>query len=65
VASGVAVLGQSALTGEPILVQQRGGDEVMSGSTNAGDVFDLVASHHAAESTYAGIVRAGRGGAVL
>src|SRR6202051_4441165 len=57
VASGVAILDQSALTGEPIPVQQRTGAEVMSGSTNAGDAFDLIASHHAAESTYAGIVR--------
>jgi heavy metal translocating P-type ATPase len=57
VASGVAILDQSALTGEPIPVQQRAGDAVMSGSTNAGEAFDLVASHHAAESTYAGIVR--------
>jgi heavy metal translocating P-type ATPase len=57
VASGVAVLDRSALTGEPIPVQQRTGAEVMSGSTNAGDAFDLIASHHAAESTYAGIIR--------
>jgi heavy metal translocating P-type ATPase len=57
VASGVAILDQSALTGEPIPVQQRTGDEVMSGSTNTGEAFDLVASHHASESTYAGIVR--------
>jgi P-type E1-E2 ATPase len=57
VASGVAVLDQSALTGEPIPVQQRVGDEVMSGSTNAGEAFDLFASHHAAQSTYAGIIR--------
>ncbi len=57
VSSGVAILDQSALTGEAIPVRQRAGDEVMSGSTNAGEAFDLVASHHAAESTYAGIVR--------
>src|ERR1700692_2486957 len=57
VASGVAVLDQSVLTGESIPVQQRVGDEVMSGSTNAGEAFDLLASHHAAQSTYAGIVR--------
>jgi heavy metal translocating P-type ATPase len=57
VASGVAVLDQSALTGEPIPVQQRAGDEVMSGSTNTGEAFDLVASHYAAQSTYAGIIR--------
>ena len=29
----------------------------MSGSTNAGEAFDLTVSHRAAESTYAGIVR--------
>jgi heavy metal translocating P-type ATPase len=57
VAGGVAVLDQSALTGESIPVQQRPGDEVMSGSTNVGEAFDLAASNHAAESTYAGIVR--------
>ncbi|WP_431206232.1 heavy metal translocating P-type ATPase [Bradyrhizobium betae] len=57
VASGLAVLDQSALTGEPIPVQQHAGDEAMSGSTNAGDAFDLVVSRRAAESTYAGIVR--------
>jgi heavy metal translocating P-type ATPase len=57
VAGGVAVLDQSALTGEPIPVQQRTGAAVMSGSTNAGEAFDLIASHHAAQSTYAGIVR--------
>ncbi|MGT2438932.1 heavy metal translocating P-type ATPase [Bradyrhizobium betae] len=56
-ASGLAVLDQSALTGEPIPVQQHAGDEAMSGSTNAGDAFDLVVSRRAAESTYAGIVR--------
>ena len=57
VASGLAVLDQSALTGEPIPVQQHAGDEVMSGSTNAGEAFDLIASYRAEESTYAGIVR--------
>jgi heavy metal translocating P-type ATPase len=57
VASGIAVLDQSALTGEPIPVQQRAGDEVMSGSTNAGEAFDLTVSHRVDESTYAGIVR--------
>lgn len=57
VASGLAVLDQSALTGESIPVQQHAGDEVMSGSTNAGEAFDLTVSHRPAESTYAGIVR--------
>ena len=57
VAEGVAVLDQSALTGESVPVQRRAGDTVMSGSTNVGDAFDLAASASAEESTYAGIVR--------
>jgi heavy metal translocating P-type ATPase len=57
VISALAVLDQSALTGEPIPVQHHAGDEVMSGSTNAGEAFDLTVSQRAAESTYAGIVR--------
>ena len=57
VATGVAVLDQSILTGESIPVQRRTGDPVMSGSTNAGDAFDLTATRPAAQSTYAGIVR--------
>jgi heavy metal translocating P-type ATPase len=54
---GLAVLDQSALTGESIPVQHRQGDTVMSGSTNVGPPFDLFALRPAAESTYAGIVR--------
>jgi heavy metal translocating P-type ATPase len=57
VAEGLAVLDQSALTGESLPVQQRLGDSVMSGSTNAGEAFHLTAARRAAESTYAGIVR--------
>jgi heavy metal translocating P-type ATPase len=57
VASGFAVLDESALTGESLPVQRDHDDSVMSGSTNAGDAFDLFASRRAAESTYAGIVR--------
>ena len=57
VADGVAVLDQSALTGESLPVQHRSGDAVLSGSTNVGDAFDLVASRLAAESTYAGVIR--------
>jgi heavy metal translocating P-type ATPase len=57
VAEGLAVLDQSALTGEPMPVQLKVGDLVLSGSSNAGEAFHLVASHRAAESTYAGIVR--------
>lgn len=57
VASALAALDQSALTGEAIPVQYHAGDEVMSGSTNAGEAFDLTVSQSAAQSTYAGIVR--------
>ena len=57
VASGVAILDQSALTGEALPVQQHAGGAVMSGSTNAGDAFDLVVTARAEASIYAGIVR--------
>jgi len=33
------------------------GQQMMSGASNAGEAFDIVASHPAAQSTYAGIVR--------
>ncbi|MGL4811814.1 MAG: HAD-IC family P-type ATPase, partial [Beijerinckiaceae bacterium] len=57
VASLLAILDQSMLTGESIPVHVPFGQEVMSGAANAGDAFDLVASRPAADSTYAGIVR--------
>lgn len=55
--NGQALLDQSALTGESMPVRLGPGQEVMSGSTNAGDAFDLQVTRRAAESTYAGIVR--------
>ncbi len=57
VVEGVAVLDQSALTGEAMPVQLTAGQAVLSGSANVGDAFDLKASRRAAESTYAGVVR--------
>jgi heavy metal translocating P-type ATPase len=57
VAKGVGVLDQSALTGESLPVKIPLGEAAMSGSTNVGEAFDLVATRRAAESTYAGIVR--------
>lgn len=57
VVEGVAVLDQSALTGEAMPVTFMTGGQVLSGSTNVGDAFDLMATRRAAESTYAGVVR--------
>ncbi len=57
VQSGVAVLDESALTGEPLPVRHAAGEAVMSGATNAGDAFDLAVAKRSADSTYAGIVR--------
>ncbi|MBU4528496.1 MAG: heavy metal translocating P-type ATPase [Hoeflea sp.] len=57
VASDYALLDQSALTGEPMPVRLERGQDVMSGSTNAGEAFDLKAARQAKHSTYAGIVR--------
>lgn len=52
-----AILDQSALTGESMPVRLAHGQDVMSGSTNAGEAFDLRVTRRAADSTYAGIVR--------
>ncbi len=52
-----ATLDQTALTGESMPVDPGPDGPVLSGSTNVGEAFDLVASHRAAESTYAGILR--------
>ncbi len=57
VVGGLALLDQSALTGEAMPVSLSAADEVMSGSTNVGGAFDLRAKRTASESTYAGIVR--------
>jgi heavy metal translocating P-type ATPase len=52
-----AMLDQSALTGESMPAPLARGQDVMSGSTNAGEAFDLRVTRRAADSTYAGIVR--------
>ena len=57
VASGTAFVDASALTGESLPAHLSVGAEAMSGSTNAGEPFDLTATRVARESTYAGIVR--------
>ncbi len=53
---GPAVLDESALTGEPALVERAPGDAVRSGVLNAGGAFELRCTLPAAQSTYAGIV---------
>ena len=57
VASDAAFLDTSALTGESLPVRLARGADAMSGSTNAGEAFDLTATREAKDSTYAGIVR--------
>ncbi|MBC7283414.1 heavy metal translocating P-type ATPase [Hoeflea sp.] len=57
VCSQTAFVDTSALTGEPMPRRLSSGGEAMSGSTNAGEAFDITATHRAAQSTYAGIVR--------
>ncbi len=52
-----AVLDESSLTGESLPVKHPPGSRIQSGSVNAGTPFDMRASHPAAQSTYAGIVR--------
>lgn len=55
--SGLAVLDESALTGEPLPAERAVGDPVRSGTVNAGAPFDLRATTDAANSTYAGVLR--------
>ncbi len=53
----VAVLDESALTGEARPVERAPHDPVRSGVVNVGGPFDLRAAATAADSTYAGIIR--------
>ncbi|SFS55304.1 ATPase, P-type (transporting), HAD superfamily, subfamily IC/heavy metal translocating P-type ATPase [Sulfitobacter marinus] len=57
VASDIAFVDTSALTGESLPARLARGAPALSGSTNAGDPFELTATHRASESTYAGIMR--------
>ncbi|MCX2697528.1 heavy metal translocating P-type ATPase [Ochrobactrum chromiisoli] len=57
IASENAFINMSALTGESLPVSLSRGADVLSGSMNAGDAFDIVTKHEAKDSTYAGIVR--------
>lgn len=57
IASNRAFVNTSALTGEALPISLAQGADVLSGSVNASDAFDIVARHEAKDSTYAGIVR--------
>nr|WP_315857398.1 heavy metal translocating P-type ATPase [Rhizobium leguminosarum] len=57
VIAGHALLNEAALTGESLPVQRSSGELIMSGSSNLGDAFEMIASGSASESTYTGIVR--------
>ena len=57
VEGAIAVVDESALTGESMPVERPAGDAVRSGAVNAGGPFDLRVTTTAADSTYAGIVR--------
>jgi heavy metal translocating P-type ATPase len=54
---GLAVLDESALTGEPLHVERGVDQPVRSGVVNVGSAFEVRAIATAADSTYAGIVR--------
>jgi len=55
--SPVALLDESALTGEPLPVERVRGDAVRSGVLNAGSAFDVRATTTSSDSTYAGVIR--------
>jgi heavy metal translocating P-type ATPase len=57
VESAIAVIDESALTGESVSVERVPGDAVRSGTVNAGGPFELRVTTTAAESTYTGIIR--------
>jgi heavy metal translocating P-type ATPase len=56
VEGNLAVLDESALTGEADPVERAGGEAVRSGVLNAGGAFGLRATATAADSTYAGVI---------
>ena len=57
VISPSAIVDESALTGEPLPAAKVRGASAFSGTINAGETFELIASAIAGESTYASIVR--------
>jgi heavy metal translocating P-type ATPase len=57
VESEEAIVDESALTGEPLPVTVPAGDQVRSGTANAGAAFEVRALRPASESAYAALVR--------
>jgi heavy metal translocating P-type ATPase len=57
VSSHEALVDESSLTGEPLPVLRAHGEQVRSGTSNAGDVFELRTIRPAAESAYSAVVR--------
>ncbi|WP_119390795.1 heavy metal translocating P-type ATPase [Taklimakanibacter lacteus] len=57
VAQNDAILDYSSLTGEALPVRCQKGADVLSGASNIGQTFTLVARRNADQSTYSGIVR--------
>lgn len=53
----IAVLDESALTGEPYPVAREINDAVSSGVVNSGHTLELVASSNAEQSTYSNLIR--------
>lgn len=52
-----ALLDESTLTGEPLPVHHAPGEAIASGSLNAGQPFELLATANSENSTFAGIVQ--------
>jgi len=57
VGAPVAVIDESAITGESLPVQRHAGESLISGSLNVGAPFDMRADRLARDSTFAGIIR--------
>ena len=57
ISSPVATIDEAALTGEPIATTKNKAASAFSGTLNAGEAFEMIASSNAGASTYAGILR--------